>query len=139
MSLLLGLDYGNARIGVAFGDESGRIATPHSVIPHRGWNPSAKAVRQLMDDFDARAVVLGLPHNMDGSLGEQAQEVLGFAEVLRKMGVTVHLQDERLSSFEAEEQLQAQGKNPRQIKTLVDQVAAAIILQSYLDKQGPGM
>lgn len=139
MSRLLGLDYGNARIGVAFGDETGRIATPYCVISHQGWHPTARSILKLMAALQAQALVMGLPRNMDGSTGPQAQEVLGFAEVLRKMGVTVHLQDERLSSFEAEERLRAQGKDARQIKTLVDQVAAAIILQAYLDKQAPGM
>ena len=135
MSRLLGLDYGNVRIGIAVGDPSSGLATPHSVICHQGWRPTARAVKQLAGSLGAETLVMGLPYTMEGQLGDQAQEVLGFAEVLKQEGLTVILQDERLSSFEAEERLQAAGKDARQIKTLVDQVAAAIILQSYLDKQ----
>lgn len=139
MSRLLGLDYGNARIGVAVGDEASGLASPYCVITHQGWQPTARSVLKLMDALKAQALVLGLPYTLEGETGEQALEVLGFAEVLRKLGATVHLQDERLSTFEAEEMLRAQGKDARQIKELVDQVAAAIILQSYLDKTRPSM
>ena len=133
MSRLLGLDYGDQRIGVALSDPGCLIATPHSVLRHIGWGPTARAVRQLLEKTGSEYIVLGLPYNVDGSLGAQAQEVLGFAEVLRQQGLRVELQDERLTSMEAEDSLRAGGKNWQQSRTLVDQVAAALILQAYLD------
>ncbi len=134
MSRYVGLDYGNARIGVAVSDESGQFARPHGVIRHSGWGPTARAVIQFMRDVQADAIVLGLPYTMEGELGGQAQEVLGFCEVLKGQGVSVILQDERFSSFEAEERLRARGKSIAEAKALVDQEAAAIILQTWLDE-----
>ncbi|NLX83051.1 MAG: Holliday junction resolvase RuvX [Clostridiales bacterium] len=134
MTRYLGLDYGNVRLGVAISDESGRFARPHGVILHSGWGPTARAVARLMQELQAASVVMGLPYTMEGELGEQAQEVLGFTEVLKNLGVAVILQDERLSSFEAQERLRERGKSIAEMKTLVDQEAAAIILQTWLDE-----
>lgn len=131
---LLGLDYGAARIGVALSDPSGRIASPHSVIRHIGWGPSARAVAQLVRENGCAYVVLGLPCHMDDHEGAQAREVRGFAEVLRKQGLRVEFQDERLTSQEAEDALREGGVPIRQSKGLVDQVAAALILQAWLDR-----
>ena len=131
---LLGLDYGAARIGVALSDPSGKIASPHSVLRHIGWGPSARAVAQLARENDCAYVVLGLPCRMNGREGAQAKEVRGFAEVLRKQGLRVEFQDERLTSREAEDALREGGVPIRQSKGLVDQVAAALILQAWLDR-----
>lgn len=133
MKRLLGLDYGQKRVGVALSDPGRRIASPHSVLAHGGWGPTARAVQALMEETGAEYVVLGLPYDMDDSLGGQAREVQGFAEALRKRGLKVAFQDERLTSFQAEDSLKAAGKTARQAKGLVDQVAAALILQAYLD------
>jgi len=130
---LLGLDFGLKRIGVALSDEGRLLARPHSLIEHRGWGPSARAVEELLARLDAEYAVLGLPYDMNGDLGSQAQEALGFAEALRKKGIRVELQDERLTSLEAEDILREQGHSWQQSKALVDQVAAALILQAYLD------
>lgn len=130
---LLGLDFGLKRIGVALSDEGRLLARPHSLIEHRGWGPSASAVEELLAQLDAEYAVLGLPYDMNGDLGSQAQEALGFAEALRKKGIRVELQDERLTSLEAEDILREQGHSWQQSKALVDQVAAALILQTYLD------
>ena len=138
MKRLLGLDYGQKRIGVALSDPGRRIASPHSVLTHRGWSKSAGDVKALAGELDAESVVLGLPYDMDGGLGDQAKEVQGFAEALRKQGLKVDFQDERLSSFEAEESLRAAGKSAKEAKDLVDQVAAALILQDYLDAKTEG-
>lgn len=134
MKRLLGLDYGGKRIGVALSDEGRRIASPHSLIIHKGWGPSAHRVKELVQALDAGYVVLGLPLHLDGQQSQQAEEVLGFARVLRENGLRVELQDERLTSQEAEEALKAGGKTWQEAKDLVDQVAAALILQAYLDE-----
>lgn len=133
MKRLLGLDYGQKRIGAAVSDPGRRIASPHSVLTHRGWAKTAGEVRELLFELEAEYVVLGLPYDMNGALGNQAREVQGFADALRKQGLRVEFQDERLSSVEAEESLRAAGKNAKEAKALVDQVAAALILQAYLD------
>lgn len=133
---LLGLDYGAQRIGVAVADSQSRLARPHGVIRHKGWGPDARQVKALMEETGARAVVLGLPRNMDGSLGPQAREAQGFGERLVQEGVTVLYQDERLSSFEAEEAMRAAGLGSRRIREKVDQTAACVILERYLDSLG---
>lgn len=134
MKRLIGLDYGDKRIGVALSDESRTIASPHSVITHKGWGPTAKAVAQLLRDTDADFVVMGLPCHLQGGIGRQAEEALGFSKVLEKHGIKVVMQDERLTSVSAEECLREGGKTAKQSKALVDQVAAALILQAYLDE-----
>lgn len=138
MKRLLGLDYGLKRIGVAVSDPSRRIASPHGVLTHRGWARTAGDVKALLHELDAAYVVLGLPYDMNGALGAQAREVQGFADALRRQGMAVDFQDERLSSVEAEESLKAAGKSAREAKALVDQVAAALILQAYLDAGNEG-
>lgn len=136
MKRLLGLDYGASRIGVALSDPGRAIASPHSAIHHSGWGPSARAVKRLLLETDSEYVVLGLPLDMSGTAGSQAQETLGFARVLRGQGVRVALQDERLTTFEAEEALKNAGKTREERRDLVDQVAAALILQAWLDAPG---
>ncbi len=136
MRRLLGLDYGDARVGVAVSDGGRLLASPHSVIRHQGWGPTAEKVLRLMEELDAEYVVMGLPRNMDGSLGPQAREAEGFAGRLREKGVRVEFLDERLSSVEAQERLREGGHDARSGKLKVDQAAAAIILQEYLDAQG---
>ena len=134
MKRLLGLDYGGERIGVAVSDESGTLASPHGVIRHKGWGPSSRQVGELAVRFDCEYVVLGLPRNMDGSLGGQALEAQGFGERLTELGLKVVYEDERLSSVDAEEKLREGGRRGGQIKDRVDQAAAAVILQEHLDR-----
>lgn len=128
------LDVGDVRIGVAFSDESRIIATPHSVYTRVGWGPDTKYLSRLMAENGASEIVCGLPLNMDGSEGFQAQKVRAFAEQLIKAGITVHFQDERLTTVSAHEVLIEGGMKREQRKGTVDKVAAAFILQSYLDE-----
>ncbi|HSK69543.1 MAG TPA: Holliday junction resolvase RuvX [Candidatus Limnocylindria bacterium] len=134
MGRLLGLDYGDRRVGVALSDPQGRLATPWGVIPHRGWGPTAREVLRLLRETGAEYVVLGLPRSMDDSLGAQAREAMGFAGRLRELGARVEYSDERLSTVEAGERLRALGLTARESRDKVDQSAAAIILQQYLDR-----
>ncbi len=135
MSRLLGLDYGDKRIGIAISDETRLIASPHSVVLHRGWGPTAQTIARLMQETGAEFVVMGLPLMADGETGPQAEEALGFSKALHKLGIRVELQDERYTSLAAEDSLREGGQTAKQSKTLVDQVAAALILQAYLDSQ----
>ncbi|MBO2516690.1 MAG: Holliday junction resolvase RuvX [Clostridiales bacterium] len=130
---LLCLDVGDVRIGIALSDERRIIATPHSVYTRVGWGPDTRFIQNLMQETGAAAIVCGLPLNMDGSEGFQAQKVRAFAEQLRKAGMEVIFQDERLTTVSAHEVLIEGGMRREERKHNVDKVAAAFILQSYLD------
>ena len=133
MGRLLGLDVGLRRIGVALSDEGRRIAAPHSVIEHKGWGPDIRAIGEIYRANACEGIVCGLPRNMDGSVGFQAKEVLLFGEQLRKNGYPVEFMDERLTTVEAEDALIEGGMRREKRKDTVDKVAAALILQRYLD------
>lgn len=130
---ILALDVGDKRIGVAVSDATRLIASPHSVYTRVGYSPDVKHVQRLCDEVGAELVVCGLPRNMDGSVGFQAEKVMAFAEKLREAGLTVAFQDERLSTVSAHQALIAGGMRRDDRKGVVDKVAAAVILQQYLD------
>ena len=130
---VIGLDIGDVRIGVAVSDPSGLIATPVEVIRRVGWGPDVKKIQALCERFDTRHVVSGLPLNMDGTEGFQAQKARLFCEQLTKAGLSVSFQDERLTTVEAEDALIADGMRREERRQKVDMVAAALILQQWLD------
>ena len=130
---ILALDVGDKRIGIAVSDETRLIATPHSVYTRVGWGPDVKYIRNLCDSLSAKLVVCGLPKNMDGSVGFQAEKVRAFAGKLAEGGLTVEFQDERLSTVSAHQALIEGGMRREERKGTVDKVAAAVILQQYLD------
>ena len=132
---ILALDVGDRRIGIALSDETQLIATPHSVYTRVGWGPDVKHIQKLYNDNQAVLVVCGLPRNMDGSVGFQAEKVQSFAEQLIKAGLPVVFQDERLSTVSAHQALIEGGMRRDDRKGAVDKVAAAVILQTYLDAQ----
>ena len=132
---ILALDMGDRRIGIALSDETQLIATPHSVYTRVGWGPDVKHIQKLYNDNKAVLIVCGLPRNMDGSVGFQAEKVQSFAEQLIKAGLPVVFQDERLSTVSAHQALIEGGMRRDDRKGTVDKVAAAVILQSYLDTQ----
>ena len=135
MSRVLGLDVGDVRIGVALSDEMGWIATPHSVYTRVGWGPDTRSLMKIYQDNGCALAVCGLPKNMDGSVGFQAEKVMAFAEKLRDAGMKIVFQDERLSTVSAHQSLIEGGMKRDQRKGTVDKVAAAVILQQYLDGQ----
>ena len=135
---ILALDVGDRRIGIALSDETQLIATPHSVYTRVGWGPDVKHIQKLYNDNQAVLVVCGLPRNMDGSVGFQAEKVQSFAEQLIKAGLPVVFQDERLSTVSAHQALIEGGMRRDDRKGTVDKVAAAVILQTFLDGQGNG-
>ena len=130
---ILALDVGDRRIGIALSDETQLIATPHSVYTRVGWGPDVKHIQKLYNDHEAVLIVCGLPRNMDGSVGFQAEKVQSFAEQLIKAGLPVVFQDERLSTVSAHQALIEGGMRREERKGTVDKVAAAVILQQYLD------
>jgi putative Holliday junction resolvase len=130
----LGIDLGRARIGLALADDVLRAARPLAVVPRRGDETDVRALRELAETYEVTRAVLGLPLNMDGSEGPSARMARAFADRLRAgLGVPVELQDERLSTFEAESRLRERGLSAREMKGRVDAEAAAVILQGWLD------
>lgn len=135
MARHLGLDVGDKRIGVALSDSLGMIASPHSVYNRIGFAPDIAHFKALSQQTGAESIVVGLPLNMDGSQGFQAEKVMTFVQKLNEAGLITQLWDERLTSVSAHRVLSSGGLDGRQQKASVDKVAAAIILQAYLDHQ----
>ena len=136
----LGLDVGDRRIGVALSDETATLASALTTLTRSGGRKDAALVADLARRHEVAAVVVGLPLNMDGTRGPQAEKVLGFVEGLRRrLGpVPVVTRDERLTTVEAEEKLREAGVGWKERKRVVDQAAAVVILQEYLDERPSG-
>lgn len=128
----LALDLGDRRIGVAVSDTLGIVARPVRVFERASRKEDFATIADLIDEHDAEIVVCGLPLNMDGTEGPQAEWVRDYTRALiEAVSVPVVLWDERLTTEDAKEILHAQGKAIE--KDWLDAVAAAVILQSYLD------
>ena len=127
------LDIGDVRIGVAVSDPTGTIASPVEVIKRIGWGPDAKKVRDICDRYQTNRILSGLPLNMDGPEGFQAEKVRAFCARLEEAGLSVVFQDERLSTVSAEEALIEGGVSRSGRKQVVDKVAASVILQQWLE------
>ena len=129
MSRIVGLDHGSRRIGVAVGEAETGLAFARPALPA---GDTARLV-DLVRREGGELVVIGLPRNMDGSEGPQAEAVRRFGDRLAALGLTVSYQDERLSSWQAAEQLSAAGKRTDRRSGELDSAAARVILQDYLD------
>lgn len=130
----LAIDYGEKRTGLAICDASETIVTPLAVI--RGQKELHKKISAVIREEGVEAVVIGLPLNMDGSKGSQTKLVLKFAEQLSNLlDVPVHFQDERLSSFDAEQKLAPAELTRSKKRKRLDAVAAASILEAFLEKK----
>lgn len=131
----MGLDYGKARIGIAFTDLSCTIASADHIYKTQTEEKDLMYLSNLIKEKSVDAVVFGLPLNADGSESEMCLVVETFAEKLRQMtNVEIAFQDERYTSFEAEEYLKEAGIKWEKRKELLDKVSAQIILQNYLDE-----
>lgn len=132
----LGLDVGHKRIGVAGCDGTGLIAFGITTIYRKTFEDDLEQIRQLAQDRQIDTLVVGLPYSMDGTLGFQAKQVQKFAKAIAtQLNLTLTYVDERLTSFQAEQMLQAEGIAPSRHKDLIDRKAAAIILQQWLEDQ----
>ncbi len=137
---VVGLDLGSRRIGVAVSDSGGVLATPYSVI-ERSADVGADRVRiaEVVRDVGAEAVVVGLPLSLDGSRGPAATAAEAEVDALREvLDVPVEAHDERLSTVSAHRSLAASGLKGAARRKVVDQVAAAVVLQSWLDGRALG-
>lgn len=133
---ILALDVGDVRIGVAVSDPTGTIAQPLEVYRRVGYGPDSRYVAELCRRMGCESVLLGLPLNMDGSEGPQAQKVKDFGAVLEKAGLTVRYQDERLTTVTAEAVLINSGVRREDRRRHVDKLAATVILEQWLALQG---
>jgi putative Holliday junction resolvase len=132
---VLGLDLGQARIGVALSDPDRRVAVPLGTI-RTGAPGDLKAITSLVREHGVEVVVVGYPLDLSGRRGEAADHAERFAAVLNEvLAIPVVLEDERLSTVQAERELAAAGVRGRRRRRVVDQSAATVILQSYLDKR----
>jgi putative Holliday junction resolvase len=129
---LIGLDHGSRRIGVAIGDTETGLAFARPALRRTSEAADLRAIGQLARDERAEIVVLGLPRNMDGSEGSQAAAARDFGKQLAAIGLTIAYQDERLSTWQAVEQLGPRRGRDRRSGEL-DSAAARLILQEYLD------
>jgi putative Holliday junction resolvase len=130
----LGLDVGDARIGVALSDETATLASGLVTLARVGPRRDVKVLAGLVREHRVGTVVVGLPLRLDGSVGPQAEKIETFAESLRRaLDVPVVTWDERLSSVAADELLAEAGVRRRDRKSRIDQAAAVLILQGYLD------
>ena len=131
---LLALDVGDRRVGVAVSDPLGLVARPLTVIVRRSREEDYRAIARLVTEYEATGVVVGHPVNMSGDVGPQARRVERYASGLAEhLHVPLVLWDERLSTAEAEGLLREAGESSREYRGRLDAVAAAVILQSYLD------
>lgn len=130
---IIALDIGDARIGVAVSDASRLIATPIDTIYRVGYGPDVRKVVALCQQYETTQVLSGWPLNMDGTAGFQSEKVKAFCHQLEKAGLNVFYQDERLTTVTATNALIEGNMHRQERKHNVDKVAAAVILQQYLD------
>ena len=140
---IIALDVGDVRIGVAVSDPAGIIAQPVEVYKRVGYTPDCKYVLSLaayrvylIDKQYGRRVLLGLPLNMDGTRGAQAQKALDFGGVLENAGLRVYYQDERMTTMTAEDVLISGNVRREDRRRYVDKVAATVILEQWLASGG---
>lgn len=130
----LGLDVGKKRIGVAGCDQTGLIATGLTTIERQSFIEDVAQLEALVRQRQVQVLVVGLPYNMDGTLGFQAKQVQRWATRMgNALDLPVEYVDERLTSFQAEQMMLAQRQSPSRHRGLVDRKAAAILLQQWLD------
>ena len=134
---ILGLDYGSRTVGVAVSDPLGITAQPVEIVRRKEENKLRRTlarIEELAGEYQAELFVLGLPKNMNSTLGERAEKSLEFGRMLeRRTGLPVVMWDERLTTVAADRVLIESGVRREKRKNYVDQIAAAFILQGYLD------
>lgn len=133
MSRVMALDLGTVRMGVAVSDELGMLAQPWKTLP--GGDAALEAAVSAVAEVKPELIVVGFPRNMDGSFGPAAEGARAFAEQLKtRVACPVELWDERLTTVSAQRALRESGRKASGQRGVVDQVAAQILLQSWLDR-----
>ena len=136
MARLLALDLGERRIGVAISDPIGVVARPLTTILRASRREDFEAIADLVSSNEAQRIIVGLPLSLDGTEGPQARRIRRYADRLAQaVDIPLEFWDERYSSYEAAEILSQTGHRRRDMRDRIDETAAAVILQSYLDAQ----
>ncbi len=136
---ILGVDYGDARTGVAVSDMTGLLATGVTVVKAAGMRKTAGAVAEEAKRQGAEKIIVGYPLNMDGSEGPRGEKARAFSEMLHELtGLPVELWDERLTTIEAYEIMDATGTRGKRRRERVDMLAAELILSDYLNAKKKG-
>ncbi|WP_217594824.1 Holliday junction resolvase RuvX [Cohnella sp. GbtcB17] len=139
MARIMALDYGDRRTGVAVSDAFGWTAQGVEVIQHKTEDACLRRVVELAAELEAEEIVLGLPKNMNGSVGPRGELCIAFAARLEEtLKLPVKLWDERLTTVAAERALLEADVSRAKRKQVIDKMAAAILLQSYLDSRSRG-
>ncbi len=135
MGILLGLDVGDTRIGVALSDALGTAAHPLCTLTRKNRKVDLIAISDLVSIHEVERVIIGLPISLDGSIGTQAEKIQKFAKRLGTViDIPIEFQDESFTTAEAEDILRQLNKNAKEQKQLIDEVAAVLILNDYLKK-----
>ena len=133
---ILGVDYGDARTGLALSDISGFLASGAGCIKSTGFLKTAESVAEIAVKNDVGLIVLGHPINMNGTLGPRSEKVQAFGKHLEEIsGIKVELFDERLSTANAHVILNQTNTRGQKRKDVIDEMSACLILQSYLDRE----
>ena len=131
---ILAIDHGDKRMGIAASDPLGMMAHPLEFIPSEPFDEFLIRLKEILAERETEQIIVGMPRNMDGSIGPQALKVEDFVAVLKKsVTVPVRTWDERLTTVVAEDKLREAGVNMRDAKKKVDASAAAVMLQDYMD------
>jgi putative Holliday junction resolvase len=135
---ILGIDYGEKRIGLALSDISNMVARSLKVLNRDTTRDLFEEIKTIVDENEIEQIVIGLPKNMNGSIGKKGKEVLAFVKVLEKgVKVPIVTWDERLTTVSAEKVLRQADLSRKKRKGILDKLSACIILQNYLDSIGP--
>ena len=132
---ILSIDYGTSRVGFAVSDMLHIIATPLKTIKNKSIQDLLKNIGQIVKEYDIRSIVVGLPLGLNGKETKQTETVKLFSETLEKNNYKVIFEDERLTTVLAKKEIIKQKISTGKNKSLIDQVSAALILQSYLDRK----
>lgn len=133
---ILGLDIGDKTIGVAVSDEMGWTAQGLKTLIRKGFNEEISSIKEIIEEYGVKEILVGLPKNMNGSIGPQGKKVITFVERLKTaLSLPVLLWDERLSTVSAEKVLLEADMSRKKRKGLKDKLAAQFILQGYLDRK----
>lgn len=133
---ILGLDYGNKRVGVAVSDQLGWTAQPLTTLKMEGHQKLLKEIKSYLDQYQVEKIVVGMPYNMDGTRGKRAEITQAFINFLENnLKLPIIIQDERLTTIQAKNILLEADVSRAGRKKVIDKMAAALILQTYLDQQ----
>jgi putative Holliday junction resolvase len=133
----LGIDHGSKRIGLAISDPDGKVALPVGTLARRGLERDLAAIRELVEARQVERIVVGLPLHMDGRAGREAEAARAFAgRLASELGLPVDTIDERWTTREAERALRATGRKGKKKRAVIDSVAAALFLRTYLEREG---